>query len=206
MAATVGPGSPRARAVWARHTAPVEFSPGCVVCFPWSTFDRTSCDEVTEIDPGAGFGAGRHPTTRLVLAALAPDLSGRRVLDVGCGSGVLGIVAATRGATVTAIDIDGAAIAATTANAARNDVADRVRATTTPLAEVATGHDLVLANIHAHVLTAMAPDLRRVARPGASLSVSGVSPSQVSALVGALRWPGTPARADLDGWTALTWA
>ncbi len=204
FAVLAGPPTAAHATVWGRRNGPSWFAPGACVCFPWSPVDRAAARLTVEIDPGAGFGAGGHPTTLGLLAGLvdpkvvgggpadldgwvggAPadldgwvglaDLTGRRVLDVGCGTGVLAVTAALRGAgPVDALDIAPAALAATRANAARNRVADRVRLVDADLARCPGPYDLVLANIHADVLTAMAADLRRlVARPGAPMGAGG---------------------------------
>ena len=120
-----------------------------------------------DIDPGAAFGLGDHPTTVLALRAAAstiwPDAT---VLDVGCGSGVLSIVAARLGAPyVEAIDISPAAIDATSANADRNGVAGAVTVSDRPLAPVDDQFDLVLANLLAPVVVDLAS--RSAPRPRA---------------------------------------
>ena len=137
---------------------------------------------MTAIEPASSFGLGDHPTTALTLGLLAAHVRSARaastidsVLDVGCGSGVLGIVAAQLGvATIRAIDISAAAIEATNANAARNGVVDHITADTAPLSAVTGSYDLVVANILAPVLVSMADDLRRVLAPGGVLMISGI--------------------------------
>ena len=150
--AVAGPASPSGMPTWDRHTAPLRLDDGCSICFPWSRFDRSRHDRVITIDPAGGFGAGHHPTTVLILEMLAADLDGVRVVDVGSGSGILSIVAAVRGAVAIAIDVDPAAVAATQANAARNGLAHRVTASTTPLADLRGLAYLFLANTHASTL------------------------------------------------------
>ena len=126
--ATVGPRSEGARLAWARHLEPVWFGEGRCVCLPWADLDRSAAELVVEIDPGAGFGAGRHPSTAMLLEFLDRRVvPGATVLDVGCGSGVLAVVSARLGASrVRAVDVDPAAVAATVANAEQNGVADRI--------------------------------------------------------------------------------
>lgn len=205
-AAVAGPASPGAMWAWDRHTAPVLLPDGSCICFPWSRFDRSRYRSVVTIDPGAGFGAGRHPTTVLILEMLPTALDGQRVVDVGSGSGVLGVVAATRGATVQAVDVDPAAVEATNANARRNGVDDRLLASTTPLADLRGVGDVVMANIHAATLELLATDLRRVTDAG-TLIISGISSAQLPALLVALGSPKVAERREADGWVAaaLRW-
>ncbi|MEM7287404.1 MAG: 50S ribosomal protein L11 methyltransferase [Actinomycetota bacterium] len=205
--AVVGPASPGAMWAWDRHTAPVRLPDDSCVCFPWSRFDRSRYPSVVTIDPGPGAGVGRHATTVLILGMLPHDLDGKRVIDVGSGSGVLGIVAAARGATVNAIDVDPAAIETTVANARRNRVDSRLLASTKPLSELRAVGDLVLANLHAATIEMLAADLRRVTDNG-TLVISGFSSVQLPALLVALGSPKVLERSEADGWVAasLTWA
>jgi ribosomal protein L11 methyltransferase len=158
-----------------------------------------------DIDPGAAFGLGDHPTTVLSLRLLHELLwPGASVLDVGCGSGVLGIVAARLGAPyVAAIDISTAAVEATTANAERNGVAGVVTATTTPLAAVDEAFDVVLANLLAPIVVEVAADLRRVTAPAGALVVSGILEASHDHVVDALAPMRVVETAARDGWAAL---
>jgi ribosomal protein L11 methyltransferase len=152
-----------------------------------------------DIDPGRVFGHGGHPTTRLVLEELDRRVAGgEHVLDVGCGSGVLGIAAAKLGAArVLGIDIDPDAVTVTKDNAERNRVP--VDASTTPLAEISERFDIVVANIGADVLIELAPAL--TAR-GAVLVLSGLLVDRVDDVASA--YAGTKAVSTLEGWAALT--
>lgn len=157
------------------------------------------------IEPGGSFGLGDHPTTRLSAAAVARlTTPGCSVLDVGCGSGVLAILAARLGAaSAQGIDVAEAAVEATRDNAARNAVADRVSASVTPIAAVEGRYDLVVANVLAPALIAMADDLRRVLAPAGSLVVSGILAASHGHVVAALA-PLVPVRTDvLDAWAAV---
>jgi ribosomal protein L11 methyltransferase len=137
-------------------------------------------DVILDLDPGMAFGTGLHPTTRLCLAGVesAADrglLDGARVLDVGCGSGILAIAAAKLGAaSVLGVDTDPIAIEATLANAKRNDLAGRITARDGSLPSGAAAHDVVLANLIASVLIALAGPLRDELRPGGVLLASGI--------------------------------
>lgn len=115
------------------------------------------------IDAGQSFGHGAHPTTQLCLRALESHLvAGQTVLDVGCGSGVLSLAAMTLGASsATAIDIDPAAVEATQANAATNQL--DVKVSSTPIEDVAGPFDVVVVNMLLADLEPIAPQVQRAA-------------------------------------------
>jgi len=192
-------------AAWQAHTRPVIVDGRLWVCFPWSEFDRDQARTVVEIDPDGAFGTGGHPTTRMLLAQLVGRIEGgESVLDVGCGSGVLAVAAALLGAaSVTAVDISPAAIAATTANAVRNQVGKRVVVSGTPVAELTDRFDVIVANIHAAGLRELAPALLARMAPGGWVGLSGLSPAQVSLVAAAYRPASVIATPVLDDWAAL---
>jgi|1185.fasta_scaffold09467_2 ribosomal protein L11 methyltransferase len=132
---------------------------------------------ILRIDPGLAFGTGSHPTTRLVLEFLECFLNGGdRVLDYGCGSGILAIAAAKLGARrIDAVDIDPQAVQVTEANARANRVALRA---SLPDGLHADRYDLVVANILALPLIELAPELSARTRPGGRLALSGILDSQ----------------------------
>lgn len=146
----------------------------------WRRHHGAPDDVVLALDPGMAFGTGLHPTTRLCLAALeglAEDgrLEGARVLDVGCGSGILTIAALRLGAaSAVGVDTDPIAIEATVANARRNRVARRVRARLGSLPSSEAPFGVVLANLIAGVLVTLAPLLRDELERGGTLLASGI--------------------------------
>jgi ribosomal protein L11 methyltransferase len=153
------------------------------------------------IDPGLAFGTGSHPTTKLILTYLEKDLKpGARVLDYGCGSGILAIAAAKLGAAqVDAVDLDPQALETTRANALANGVELNAAL---PDALPAADYDVVVSNILAQPLIVLAPLL---AARGARLALSGILETQAGEVADAYR-----PRFDLqvtgrdDGWVLLS--
>ncbi len=139
---------------------------------------------VVRLDPGLAFGTGGHVSTRLVLGFLEKNIqTGERVLDYGCGSGILAIVAAMLGAAdVAAVDIDPQALATTQENASANGVSLRVMA---PEALPAGTYDVVLANILAGPLIALEPQLASRTRAGGRIALSGILETQAADVVAA---------------------
>lgn len=160
------------------------------------------------IEPGGAFGLGDHPTTRLSAAAVdALVRPGDRVADLGCGSGVLAIIAALRGASqVVATDIAESAREATVDNAERNGVDAVIQASTTPVEELVGEFDLVVANILAPTLIELARHLERLTDVSGRLVISGVLTDSYDHVVAALAPMEVVAVRDLDGWSAVTLA
>jgi ribosomal protein L11 methyltransferase len=146
----------------------------------WREFEARPADVVLVLDPGMAFGTGLHPTTRLCLAALEPladdgRLADARVLDVGCGSGILAIAAVRLGAaSAFGVDTDPIAVEATLANARRNGLGRRIAARAGSLPSGEPPFDIVLANLIAGVLIEIARALRAELRPGGRLVASGI--------------------------------
>ena len=156
------------------------------------------------LDPGTSFGAGSHPSTRLCLAALEPLAPGAAsVLDVGSGTGVLGVAALLLGADrLCAIDVDPAAVAATARAVELNGVSTRATVSDLALDEVPEPADLVLANLLLAVLEPLAPALVAHVAPAGALVLGGVLEDQLERAVAALA-PLAPAQVLRDGdWVA----
>ena len=171
---------------------------------------------VIRIDPGSAFGTGSHPTTRLCLeglerlAAEPGGLKGLRVADLGCGSGLLGLAALRLGAaSACGADTDSLAVRATTDNAALNDLPLPVAlGSVEALAQLLEGRpaDLLLCNILAPVIEALAPDFARVLAPSGIGLLSGLLVDQVPTLERALAAEGWQAElsARRDPWGLMT--
>jgi ribosomal protein L11 methyltransferase len=190
---------------WRAHAVPSWIDRTFVVVPAWLDVATTPSVLRLDIDPGAAFGLGDHPSTILTLRMLRQILwPGATVLDVGCGSGVLAIAAARLGAPyVEAIDISAAALEATEDNAHRNGVDRVITVTGRPLASIDETFDVVLANLLAPVLVDLAADLRRVVSPSGELIVSGVLAGNHDHVVEALAPLHVVETMTREGWAAL---
>ena len=192
---------------WREFATPTWIDDDLVVRPAWIQ-ERLDAAVVLDIEPGATFGMGDHPTTVLSLRALRRCISNdspAHVLDVGCGSGVLAVAAVRLGAVdAYGIDISPAAEPITLENAERNGVAGRVTASTQPLQQVDGRYDLVLANILAPTLIELSDDLKRVLADDGTLIISGILADRHDHVLQALL-PLQVQRVDeLDGWVAVT--
>jgi ribosomal protein L11 methyltransferase len=165
---------------WKSHFPVLRVGRRIVIRPTWRRHRRLPEDVVLALDPGMAFGTGLHPTTRLCLAALETFadrglLAGSRVVDVGSGSGILAIAAGLLGAReVLAVDVDRIAVDASRENARRNRLGRVIEARR---GSVPTGDgpfDLVLANLIAGLLVALADALAAEVRMGGTLLASGI--------------------------------
>ncbi len=195
---------------WVRRSqsqfGPVRVSDALWIVPSWHA-PPASATTVVRLDPGLAFGTGGHVSTRLVLQHLERTLRRAgfehpRVLDYGCGSGILAIVAAKLGAAeVAAVDTDPQALATAAANASANGVSLRVAA---PESLPAGTYDVVLANILAGPLIALEPLLAARTRPGGRLALSGILESQAVDVVAAYAGDFSAAVAATDeGWALV---
>ncbi len=192
---------------WKRHYVAQRI--GRVVIVPsWADEELSSGEVAITLDPGMAFGTGLHPTTRGCLELLQevqpmPD----RILDVGCGSGILALAALRLGAThAVGIDTDPLAVAASRENAARNGLADQFEAREGTLpASPAERYPLMTANLVAAVLVALAPSLAAHLADGGVLLVSGVIELRATEVIAALAREGLRLKDRRDGgeWVSL---
>ncbi|WP_457444823.1 50S ribosomal protein L11 methyltransferase [Roseateles sp. P5_E4] len=191
---------------WVRLTqsqfAPVEITPEFWIVPSWHQAPPQA-QRVMRLDPGLAFGTGTHPTTRMCLRWIATHSQPWiRVLDYGCGSGILAIGAALHGARdIDAVDIDPAAVTSSRDNAAANGV------TLKPgLPELARGeYPLVMANILATPLKLLAPLLCAHVAPGGNLILAGILSRQAEELKAAYApWLALEVSDEEDGWILMT--
>lgn len=191
---------------WVRLTqsqfAPVEITPEFWIVPSWHEAPPQA-RRVMRLDPGLAFGTGTHPTTRMCLRWIAKNAhEWPRVLDYGCGSGILAIGAALHGAQdIDAVDIDPAAVTSSRDNAAANGV------TLKPgLPELARGeYPLVIANILATPLKLLAPLLSAHVAPGGRLILAGILERQAAELKAAYApWLALDVGDEEDGWILMT--
>lgn len=191
---------------WVRLTqsqfAPVDITPDFWIVPTWHELPAQAVRSI-RLDPGLAFGTGTHPTTRMCLRWIARQkVSLGRVLDYGCGSGILAIGAAKFGATdIDAVDIDPAAVESTEQNAAANGVQLRAGLPDKALGDYQT----VLANILATPLRVLAPLLCAHVAPGGNLVLAGILERQADELKEAYApWVALEVADAQDGWILMT--
>jgi ribosomal protein L11 methyltransferase len=195
------------RDAWKEHFRPFAITASIVIRPPWEAYAERPGEEVLVLEPGRAFGTGLHETTSLVagvLEARKTELVGKTVLDVGCGSGILALVALTLGASrARAIDVDADAALVAEENATRNGLDERVEADSTPIEAIDGTYPVVVANIEARVLIPMMPELTKRVGPGGLLVLSGILAPQkddVCAAYRAFALEDAPAKGE---WVAL---
>ncbi|HGF5137580.1 TPA: 50S ribosomal protein L11 methyltransferase [Vibrio parahaemolyticus] len=164
---------------WMENFHPMKFGERLWICPSWREVPETDAVNVM-LDPGLAFGTGTHPTTALCLEWLeSMDLSGKTVIDFGCGSGILAIAALKLGAEkVIGIDIDPQALLASKDNAERNGVADKLEVYLPQNQPEGLIADVVVANILAGPLRELAPIIKGLVKPNGALAMSGVLDTQ----------------------------
>jgi ribosomal protein L11 methyltransferase len=197
---------------WKSFFKPLIIGKNIVIKPSWEPYELKPGQVLIEIDPGRAFGTGRHPSTALCLEILELILgeSSRKkmdsltsVLDVGTGSGILGIAAARLGARrVLGLEIDPEAVKVAAKNLLRNGVEGTMSVSSIPLHQLDETYDLVIANLTAPVITQMAAMLCRCVSPEGWLVLSGILKGEVHEVVKSFR---AHYFKELDIWTREEW-
>ncbi|EEO03345.1 50S ribosomal protein L11 methyltransferase [Vibrio cholerae] len=168
---------------WMDNFHPMQFGRRLWICPSWREVPDPQAVNVM-LDPGLAFGTGTHPTTALCLEWLDNlDLSGKTVIDFGCGSGILAIAAIKLGAAkVIGIDIDPQALLASKDNAARNGVEDKIDVYLPKDQPEGLVADVVVANILAGPLRELSPIIKGLLKPGGQLAMSGILDTQAESV------------------------
>ena len=196
---------------WKEHFHVVRLGRRFVVKPSWRDYDPAADDIVIEIDPGLAFGSGLHPTTQLCLQ-IFEEMAwlGQRLFDVGTGSGILSIAALKLGAAaVRAVDIDEVAVRVARENLERNGLYERPGQIEVTVGSAADhgGRQwpVVVANILAHILIELLPDLAAALAPGGRLLLSGMIDEQEADVTARAAAQGLPVidRRTVEDWVAL---
>ncbi len=189
---------------WLRDFQPVHVGRRLWVCPSWLVPPDPHAVTVV-IDPGLAFGTGTHITTRLCLEWLAnARLSGKRIIDYGCGSGILAIAALKLGAArAWGVDVDPRALAASRTNALENNVAARYAAYLPQALPAAARGDVVIANILSGVILELADRLAALVAPEGHILLTGILEFQVEEVISRFAGRFQFERRSQDGWSLL---
>ncbi|MDD4817197.1 MAG: 50S ribosomal protein L11 methyltransferase [Victivallaceae bacterium] len=195
--------------VWKKYFKIIHIAPNLVIRPSWLDYAPNPGEAVVRIDPGMSFGTGQHATTGFCLRKVA-EFAGRpginRLLDAGCGSGILAIAGALLGyAAVDAFDYDPEAVTVAAENIERNGVTGRISLTQADVAAFRPpdgGYDLALVNILSHILIASARHISGFVRPGGMLALAGILTAEFDKLSAAFARCGC---VELERFTEREW-
>ena len=191
---------------WEKNFSPINVDNRCIIRAPFH--DATNADYEIIIEPKMSFGTGHHQTTHLMISyILDMDVKNMSVMDMGCGTGILAILAAQKGATnIDAIDIDEWAYENTMENAVRNNVGHIKGAKgDASLLKDKEEYDLFIANINRNILINDMPKYAKTIKKGGQLLLSGFYESDIDQLVAEAEKNGfeLQEKRDKEGWAAL---
>jgi len=196
---------------WKRDTTPKQYGDRLWV-YPWDSPQDDETQTIVYLEPGLAFGTGDHPTTAMCLSWLDQNIGqehgdSSRVMDYGCGSGLLAIAALKLGAeSAVGVDIDEQALTATLNNAEQNNVGDRIelRNIDDPKTASDETYDIVLANILSGILIELSSTLTGLTRPGGHLVLTGILAEQADDVIAAYAdTVSLSIQTDQDGWVML---
>ena len=201
---------------WKQYFKPLTIGKKLLIKPSWETYDKKDNRKILEIDPASSFGTGQHNTTQLCLELLENNLTdGDRVLDLGCGSGILSIAAILLGAKeTTAIDIEENAVKTAKDNAEKNSIPNEkytaycgnVITDNDLVNKIGSGYDVIVANIVADVLIAMSKLFSKFLRQDGTLIMSGVISERKDEVIDAVKANGFTLKSiqEKDGWVAIS--
>ena len=166
---------------WKKYFKPIEIGTNLVVCPSWEKYDNTQNRKVLNIDPGAAFGTGTHETTNLCLNVLdKTDCKDKKVLDIGCGSGILALSSLLLGAkSALGVDIDELAVKTAVENAKINNLSDKSEFVCGDLVDKVSGtFDIICANIVADVIITLCDNVSNYMNENSVLILSGIIDSR----------------------------
>ncbi len=195
--------------IWRKHFRPIHIGEKIVVCPEWISYEKQPFEQVVKLDSNMAFGTGEHETTAMCLKLLQQYLTPDSVcVDVGCGSGILGISAVKLGAKFAYLtDIDDIAVKSATHNAQINGVSEKVKVARADLLDSAEiKGDILLANITAEILCRLAPSIPKNLKNGGTLILSGIIESRLNVVYEAYKAQGLiPDKEIREGeWYALS--
>lgn len=201
---------------WKQYFKPLTVGERLVIKPSWEEYDPTDGRTVLEIDPASSFGTGQHNTTQLCLELIEKNLrGGDKVLDLGCGSGILSIAAVLLGAdSAVAVDISQNSVETAKENASKNNIpAEKYTAycgdiigDNALVEKIGGDFDIIAANIVADVLIAMSPIFERFLKKGGTLILSGIITERADEVIEAVKSKGYTLVEirEKDGWAAIS--
>ncbi|TQS74587.1 50S ribosomal protein L11 methyltransferase [Ornithinibacillus gellani] len=193
---------------WKTYYKPIQVTDTLTIVPTWEQYEASSHEKIIELDPGMAFGTGSHATTKLCLQAIEKYIQEKdTVIDVGCGSGVLGIASVILGAEkVYAYDLDEVAVSSTKINAEINRVLDHIHIQQNSLLEnVSVQANMIVSNILADIIIQFTDDAFQQLLPGGYFITSGIIQDKKSLVLERLKQSGFHVVEinELEDWVAI---
>ncbi len=201
---------------WKQYFKPLTVGEKLLIKPSWESYENQDNKIVLEIDPASSFGTGQHNTTQLCLELLEKNLNqGDRILDIGCGSGILSIAGILLGAkSAAAVDIDLNSVKTAKENAEKNNIDDgkyltyygNILTDAALCEKIGSGYDVITANIVADVLIAMSPIFKNFIKPNGILILSGIITERCNEVIEAMNNNGYKLieMHEKEGWAAVS--